>query len=77
MTPRQLIVLLLVAGSSMVWGADPNEGLAKARSQYREAVSAHGPKSPEARNARMKLRTARHAFHADRRAHQIHRQHAP
>jgi hypothetical protein len=73
MTPRQLSMLLLMTGSSLVWGADSREGLNEARSDYRQAVSAHGEKSIEAKNARRKLRAARVSYHAERREHQHNR----
>jgi hypothetical protein len=69
-------MLLLVAGSSMVWGADTKDSLSAARSDYRQAVSAHGEKSPEAKAARQNLRAARRAFHAERRERQQSRRHA-
>jgi hypothetical protein len=70
MNPRQLSVLLLMAGSSLVWGADTQDRLERARTDYRQAVSAHGAKSIEARNARRNLRSARATYHAERRQHQ-------
>jgi hypothetical protein len=67
MNPRQMAILLLAAGSSMTWGADTKENLTQARSQYQQAVTQHGPESPEAKTARKHLRAARRSFHAERR----------
>jgi hypothetical protein len=67
MNKLRLSLLLLLAGSSIVWGADTKKDLSQARSDYRQAVSAHGPKSPEARQARQQLRSARATYHAERR----------
>ena len=67
MTPRQISILLLMAGSSLVWGADTKESLEQARSRYRQAVSEHGDQSREAKDARRDLRVTRRAFHAERR----------
>jgi hypothetical protein len=75
MTRGEISMLLLMAGSSLVWGADTKENLNQARSEYRQAVSAHGEKSPEAREARQNLRQTRRTFHAERRERLHNRQH--
>ncbi len=67
MTFRHLSLLLLMAGSSLVWGADTRENLEQARSQYRKTVSEHGANSREAKDARQNLRSSRRNFHAERR----------
>ncbi len=67
MTVRGLSMMLLIAGSTWAWGADAKENLNQARSQYRQAVSAHGEKSLEARDARRNLRQSRCDFQAERR----------
>ncbi len=67
MTSRQVSILLLMAGSSMVWGADRQENLNRARAEYRQAVSEHGAASREAKTARQNLRSSRRTFHAERR----------
>ena len=69
MIARRLSLLFLMAGTSLAWGADRKEDLSQARSNYRQAVNAHGPKSAEARNARQHVRTARSAYHAEYREH--------
>jgi hypothetical protein len=70
MTRCEISMLLLMAGSSMVWGSDTKENLNQARTEYRQAVAAHGEKSPEAREARRKLRQNRRTFHETRRERQ-------
>ena len=67
MTSRELSILLLMAGSSLVWAGDRREKLEHDRIEYRQAVSAHGPNSPEARHARETLRQSRRDFHNERR----------
>ena len=67
MNSRQWAVVVVVAGSSMVGGANTRGRLDEARSQYRLAVSQHGAGSPEARAARTTLRTARQTYHTQRR----------
>jgi hypothetical protein len=67
MIPRQFTALFLVTCSSLVWGADTRSNLEQARTEYRQAVVAHGPGSPEAKNARRNLRATRRTFHSERR----------
>ena len=76
MNSRELSVLLLMAGSSLVWAGEKGEKketLERARAEYRQAVSAHGANSPEAMGARRNLRQSRHTFHNERRERQRHR----
>jgi hypothetical protein len=75
MNRSEISILLLMAGSSMVWGADTKENLNQARAEYRQAVSVHGEKSPEAIEARRNLRQSRRTFHETRRERQRNRQH--
>lgn len=52
--------------------AEDRHSLSEARSQYRSAVRTHGSGSPEAANARLRLRESRRTFHEHRRAMQYH-----
>jgi len=70
MTSRDLALLLLFASSSLAWAADSKEDLTKARADYRQAVTAHGEGSPEAKEARRNLRQSRRTFHTERRERQ-------
>jgi hypothetical protein len=67
MKPRLLVLLGLLTGSSMVWGADTRKDLTQARADYRQAVTRHGENSVEAHRARQHLRAARRTFHDERR----------
>jgi len=52
--------------------SEDRHSLSQARSQYRTAVRAHGSGSPEAANARQRLRESRRTFHEHRRAMRYH-----
>ena len=67
MTPRKLTFLLMIAGCSLGWGADAQEALSRSRADYRQAVIDHGENSPQAKEARAKLRAARRTYHSTRR----------
>ncbi len=59
--------LILVSLSTGLAADNSKSALETARMRYREAVSKHGQRSPQASSARQDLRSARRNFHAERR----------